>query len=111
MTDEPVMFQGKWIETDDGGTWFVPDEVIEEIRVNPPSAGTLFGMPVIDNREHPGNCHNGATVFDSVARGTIPNRDPNKHHQQCPETKAALENLGLTKNGACPTIRNSRKGK
>ena len=108
MTSEPVMFQGKWIETDDCGTWWVPDELIKQIQDNQPAAGTLFGKPVIiDTREHPGNCHNGY----QTACGSIPNRDPAKHPDQCPMTRAALSEIGLTRKGACPTIRNQSEAK
>lgn len=110
MTSEPVMFQGKWIETDDGGTWWVADELIEEIQNSPPVSMecTLFGKPVIieNNQDHPGNCHNGVRYAE-----TIPYRDPVKYPERCPMTCAVLAEQGLTRNGACPTIRNPRKAK
>lgn len=46
-SDEPVMFQGKWIETDNGGKWFIPDDLAKQIQDNPPKPGTLFGLPIV----------------------------------------------------------------
>ena len=107
MNNEPVMFHGKWIETDDGGTWWVADEVAEQIVANPPAASTLFGKPVVieDNREHPGNCHNGSSNAENIAAYWV------DHTHQCQATIDAIKTHGLTRNGACPTIRNPRKVK
>lgn len=46
-----------------------------------------------------------------AATPEIPNRDPNEHSEQCPMTKATMIVLGLTRNGACPPIRNPKKAK
>ena len=110
MTSEPVMFQGKWIETDNGGTWWVPDELIKEIQDNPAVSmeSTLFGNPVIieNNQDHPGNCHNGVRYAE-----TIPYHNQVHYPERCPITRAVLAEQGLTRRGACPTIRNPRKAK
>jgi hypothetical protein len=106
MTDDDVMFQGKWISSSDGGTWWIPDEVAEQIIANPPEPGTLFGKQVIiDNREHPGNCHNGSSNAENIAAYWV------NHSHQCQATIDAIKTHGLTRNGACPTIRNPRKVK
>ena len=107
MTDDDVMFQGKWISTDDGGVWWIPDELAKQIASNPPAADTLLGKPVVieDNREHPGNCHNGTTSVAQMLAAII---TPPHQYQA---TIDAIKNHGLTRNGACPTIRNPRKAK
>ena len=106
--DDDVMFQGKWIGLESGMYW-IPNEVAEQIVAHPPAPNTLFGKPIVmeDNQKHPGNCHNGP----KSARDFGPNRDPNKHSEQCPMTQATMIVHGLTRNGACPTIRNPKKAK
>ena len=101
--DDDVMFQGKWISTEDG-VWWIPDVLAEEIAANPCEPNTLFGKPVIiDTREHPGNCHNGSSNAAGIASYWV------KHTHQCQATIDAIKTHGLTRNGACPTIRNPRK--
>ena len=104
--DDDVMFQGKWIDVDNG-SFFIPDDLARQIQDSPPKPGTLYGRPIVieDNREHPGNCHNGPS---SVA-GKLARIVPVPH--QCQATRAAIETQGLTRRGACPTIRNPRKEK
>jgi hypothetical protein len=116
--DDDVMFQGKWIDVDNG-SFFIPDDLAKQIQDSPPKPGTLYGKTIViaDNREsdnltkisdtrlRPGNCHNGPmTVATSLAK-MMPVTN------QCQATRAAIETQGLTRRGACPTIRNPRKGK
>jgi len=128
--DDDVMFQGKWIDVFGDGSYLITDELRDQIIANPPDPGTLFGKPVImdererikdsincsfarihscttpDTREHPGNCHNGSTSAAQVVKALAAEAS-----QQCPMTKATMIVLGLTRNGACPPIRNPKKAK
>jgi hypothetical protein len=67
----------------------------------------LYGRPIVieDNREHPGNCHNGSNNAEKIATYWV------DHSNQCQATIDAIKTHGLTRNGACPTIRDSRKVK
>jgi hypothetical protein len=105
-SDEPVMFQGKWIDVDNG-SFFIPDDLAKQIQDSPPKPGTLYGRPIVieDNREHPGNCHNGSNNAEKIATYWV------DHSNQCQATIDAIKTHGLTRNGACPTIRDSRKVK
>ena len=104
-SDDDVMFQGKWIDVYGDGSYLITDDLAKQIQDSPPKPGTLYGRPIVieDNREHPGNCHNGP----STAAGSLAKMLPVTH--QCPATRAAIEANGLTRNGACPTIRNPKK--
>lgn len=98
--DDDVMFQGKWLDVYGDGSYLITDDLAKQIQDSPPKPGTLYGRPIIMDEE---------VKVDSLETGKIPNRDPNKHTKQCPLTRATLIVHGLTRNGACPTIRNPKK--
>jgi len=106
VIDEPVMFQGKWIDVFGDGSYMITDELAQQITANPPEPYTMLGKPVImDTQEHPGNCHNGSSNAANIAAYWV------DHSHQCQATIDAIKTHGLTRNGACPTIRNPRKAR
>jgi len=103
--DDDVLFQGKWIPLYEDGSYWMDEEVVKQIQENHPDPDKLFGKPIVieDSREHPGNCHNGQSNAGKIASYWV------DHTNQCPATRAAIKSQGLTRNGACPTIRNPKK--
>jgi hypothetical protein len=100
ITDDDVMFQGKWLDVYGDGSYLITDDLAKQIQDSPPKPSTLYGVPIIMDEE---------VKVDLLETGKIPNRDPNKHPQQCRITQATMIVHGLTRNGACPTIRNPKK--